>query len=320
MGGNTELVQELKTLRKGRGVFAVHLTDRIGPALRAACDVGDGDGLTVTRRKVLARLAELAEQLPEDLRLATLAAFAVTAEARMPLYQDRVQWAAVRVDRDSRTVRRRVDEAINLLADLADGSPRASGNGPPAGWHTTESRVSVALDQPRPEVFEQRMIVADQDDLRELELAISLPAARRDLDIDLFYGGSLHDRGREASDRFGFTLALPRPLARGESHEFAMRIRLPGPEAMAPHVVCVPRRPCELFDLRVRFDRTRPPARVWLLDGVFQRDVTDPVHSCPPQPPDDAGEIHLRFHQLTPGLAFGARWDTTPWFRQHLAE
>jgi hypothetical protein len=317
---NAELVQELKTLRKGRGVAAVHIEQRIGPALRAVCDVGDGDGGAVTRRKVAGRLAELAEQLPADLRLAVLAAFGVTAEARLPLYQDRVRWAAARVERDARTVRRRVDEAINILADLAGGLPRSPAPGAPTSWHTTQLRVSVALDQPQPEVFEQRMVVADQDDVRELELAISLPVARRELDVDLFYGGSLRDRGREATDRFGFTLMLPKPLARGEPHEFAMRFRLPDAEALRPYFVCVPRRLCELFDLRVRFDRDRVPPRVWLLDGAFQRDVADPVHSCPRQEVDDAGEIHLRFHQLAPGLAFGARWDADNRFRQRLAE
>ena len=320
MTRNVELVRELKSLRKGRGVHAVHIEERIGAALRAVCDVADGDGGAVTRRKVAARLAELAEQLPEDLRVAALAAFAVSAEARQPLYQDRVRWAAARVQRDARTVRRRVDEAINILADLAGDAPAASGPATQASWHTTQLRVSVALDQPQPEVLEQRVVVADRDDVGELELAISLPVARRNLDVDLFYGGSLRDRGREATDRFGFTLGLPKPLARGDSHEFAMRFRLPDADAMRPYFVCVPRRPCELFDLRVRFGRDRVPPRVWLLEGAFQRDVTDPIHSCPRKEVDDAGEIHLRFHQLAPGLAYGARWEPDGRFGQRLAE
>lgn len=308
MNGRAELVRELKSLRKGRGLYAGQIEERVGPTLRAACEVTEGDGLMVIRQKVTTRLAELAEHLPDDLRLATLAAFAINAEARLPLYQDRVLWAAVKVDRDPRTVRRRVDEAINQLAELATSAP--SHPPVPAGtWQTTELHVAVGLDRPRPEVLEQRRIVVNQEGLRELDLAVSLPAMRRDLEVEVLYGGTLLDRGMEASDRLGFALALPKPLARGESHDFAMRFRLPTARVMRPYLVCVPKRPCELFDLRVRFGRDRMPPRVWMLHGAFQRDVSDPVCRGHQHSVDPAGEIHMRFRQLTPGLAYGARWD-----------
>lgn len=306
---NTELVRELKSLRKGRGLFAGQIEERVGPTLRAACEVTDGDGMMVIRQKVTARLAELAEQLPEDLRLAMLAAFAILAEARLPLYQDRVSWAAVKVDRDPRTVRRRVDEAIHQIAELATSAPRRGPGAPAGSWHTTELHVAVGLDRVRPEVLEQRRIVANQEGLRELDLAVSLPTGRRDVEIEVLYGGTLVDRGMEASDRLGFALTLPRALARGEAHDFAMRFRLPTARAMRPHMMCVPRRPCELFDLRVRFGRDRMPPRVWMLDGAFQRDVSDPACRAHQHPVDRAGEVHMRFRQLAPGLAYGARWD-----------
>src|SRR5262245_25932683 len=111
MSGRADLVRELKTLRKGRGLYAGRFEERVGPGLRAACGVTDGDGLVVIRQKVAARLTELADQLPEDLRVAIMAAFGIPLEVRLPLYQDRVLWAAVKMDRDSRPVRRRVDEA-----------------------------------------------------------------------------------------------------------------------------------------------------------------------------------------------------------------
>jgi hypothetical protein len=305
MGGHVELIRELKSLRKGRGLFAGRIEERIGPALRAACEVSDGDGPVAARNKVAARLTELAEHLPADLRLATLAAFAVTADARLPLYQDRVMWAAVRVDRDPRTVRRRVDEAINQLAELATGASRGRPEEPASGWHTTELRVVLALDRTEPEVLEERRIVVDEDGLRELDLAVSLPAAQSDLDVCVFYGGSLVDRGASASARFG--LALPRPMSRGETHEFAVRFRLPAPHAMRPCLVRVPRRPCELYDLRVRFGQD--PPRVWMLNGVPQRDMSGQRYQGHRHPVDRAGEIHLRFYQLAPGLAYGAWWE-----------
>ncbi|GAB3443966.1 hypothetical protein [Actinophytocola sediminis] len=299
MGGRGQLVRELKSLRKGGGLFAGRLVERIGPALRAVCAVADDDGPVATREKVRARLSELTEQLPADLRVPTLAAFAVEADARLPLYQDRVQWAAMRVDRDPRTVRRRVDEAIAQIAELATGAATSRAAERSTGWHTTTVRTVAVLDRAQPEVFEQRRIVVDQDGLRELDLAAILPAPRGDLDVCVFHGGTMVNR-----DWFG--LALSRPMSRGETHEFAVRFRLPSLRAMRPYLVCVPSRPCELFDLRVRFG-PRPP-RVWTFTGAAPALVADPMPNGHPHPVDQAGEIHLRFYQLAPGLAYGARW------------
>ena len=304
---SADLVRELKTLRKGRGLHASRFTERVGPGLRAACAVTDGDGLVVTRQKVAARLTELAERLPADLREVTLAAFAIGAAEPLPLYQDRVEAAAAKVERDPRTVRRRVDEAIVQLAELARSAPvvRAGAD----GWHTTDQQVVVVLDRDRPEVLERRRIMADHDGLTSLNLAVSVPAGRRDVEASVYFGGTLVDRGMEATERVGWALNLPKPLALGEFHEFVVRFRLP---FIRPYLMSVPRHPCDLFDLRVRFGRARTPRRVWTLHGAFQRDVSDPAYHGNQHPVDDAGEIHLRFQHLRPGLAYGARWEGEP--------
>ncbi|MEV7039241.1 hypothetical protein [Amycolatopsis sp. NPDC051061] len=307
----SELVQELKTLRKGRGL-AGRVEDRVGPRLRSACAVAADDGMVAIRDKVGGRLSQLAADLPEDLRVAALAAFAICAEARQPLYQERVRWAALRLDRDPRTVRRRVDEAIDLLAELAWSSTPAAAAAPVAGdnWHTASLAVALVLDQPSPVVLEQRRIVADQEGLRSLDLAVSLPAGRPSATV--LYGGTLVDRGMETSSRWGYGLELPRALSRGESFDYAVMFR---PPSLRPYMVSVPRQPCDEFDLRVRFGRV-PPPDVWALDGAFQRDVSDPGYLGRREQVDSSGEIHLRFRGLTPGLAYGARWESP----DHLAE
>ncbi len=307
MNGRAELVQELKTLRKGRGLLG-KIEDRVGPVLRSACSVADDDELPAIRTKVAGKLTELSSHLPEDLRLAALAAFAICAEARQPLYQDRVQWAARKVDRDPRTVRRRVDEAIDLLAELASGAVRPPSGSTSGHWHTASLSVAMVLDQPRPSVLEQRRVTAGEEGLSSLELAVSLPSGRQDLSASVLYGGRLVDRGMEASDRWGYGLELPRPLSRGESWEFAILFQ---PTVLRPWMVSVPRHGCDLFDLRVRFG-VDGPAEVSVLEGAFQRDVSDPEFRGRPFAVDPAGEVHLRFHHLTPGLAYGARWAEQP--------
>ncbi len=281
-----ELVAELKTLRKGRGLQASRLADRVGPALSAACGVTESDGMVTIRAKVSGRLSELAVQLPEDLRLAAMAAFAITPEARQPLYQDRVKWAAERVDRDPRTVRRRVDEAIELLAELA--SPVSPGR-----WHTASLTLALVVEESC--VFEQHRVVADQDDLRSFDLASSSWSSSSSSEEGMvLYGGTLATSG---------TVELPLPLPRGNAWEFAAVFPLEPPSRM----VYVPRHRCEVFDLRLRFGK-KGPSEVLELDGAFERDIPDPGYRGRKLQVDAAGEVHLQFRHLTPGLVYGARW------------
>ncbi|MFT7840985.1 hypothetical protein Q5530_33030 [Saccharothrix sp. BKS2] len=302
MNAYAELVRELKSLRKGRGVLAGGIGDRVGPVLRAACGVGDGDEPGTIRRKVSDRLSELAGQLPVDLRLPTLAAFAIDTEVRLPLYQDRVNWAAVRMDRDPRTVRRRVDEAINHLAELAVAAPRDRSGGRTGGWRTAELHAVLALDLPRPEVIERHRVVADRGDLRELPLAPPLPLDRPDLDVRVLYGGTLVDRGAP-------TLALPAPVPEDHPHDFAISFRPPSADAVRSYLVYVPTKPCDLLDLRVRFGRTPVPPRVWALCGADRDEGAEPTDRGHPHPVDQAGEVHLSFRHLVPGTAHGVRWE-----------
>ncbi|MGB3442296.1 MAG: hypothetical protein WBA97_26430 [Actinophytocola sp.] len=278
MATHAELVGDLKTLRKGRGLFAGNVADRVGQALRELCGVTDQASPGEIRYRVGRRVACLATELPDDLRMAVLAAFGMLPSARHPLYQDRVAWIAARIEREPRTARRRIDEGIHQLAQLAC-TPLRVGTPTENGWHTTETRVIAMLDRMVPEVLEHHRVVAAQE---LCELHLPLPAGR---EVAVAYGGTL---------RSG-VLTLPAPLQPGEAHEFALRTRLP---VLPRQLVHVPGRRCDYLELRVRFDRTRLPRRVSRLPG-----------DAASVPVDGAGEIRLTFADLTRGFTYGARWD-----------
>lgn len=308
-----DVVGELKVLRKGRGIFTTPLADRVGPALRATCGILEDDDTVGIRRKLSDRLRPLVESLPDDLKIALLAAFALDERTRRPFYQERVHWAAITLDRDDRTVRRRIDEGIEQIAAMAvaSGEPDPGPRYPSRSWHTEELRVTLALDQPVAEAFEFRRVVADADEIAELDLALTLAPGESaesvhetDLEVDVFHGGVLTSRAMESSDRIGLALRLPEPLRRGERHDIGLRFRA---NMQQPHYVCVPRHPCDLFDLHVRFGG-QVPDRIVLLEKAFQDDTRR-------QPPrgesleiDDAGEVHVQFRHLAPGFAYGIRW------------
>ncbi|WP_233223571.1 hypothetical protein [Amycolatopsis sp. CA-128772] len=306
-----DVVGELKALRKGRAIFTTPLADRIGPALRSTCGILEDDGTVEMRRKLSDRLRPLVESLPDDLKIALLAAFALDERARKPFYQERVHWAAITLDRDDRTVRRRIDEGIEQIAALAVAAagPETRPRYPSRSWHTEELRVTLALDQPVPEAFEFRRVIADADEIAVLDLALTLPLSAEsgesvhesDLGVDVFHGGVLAGRAMESSDRIGFALRLPDPLPRGARHEVGLRFRA---NLREPRYVCVPRHPCDLFDLHVRFGH-RVPERIVRLDKVIP---DDRPRGGAVLPADDAGEVHVLFRHLAPGFAYGIRW------------
>jgi len=311
-----DLVAELKLLRRGRGIPAPQLAERAGPALRAVCRIDEDDENAEIRRKIGDCLTEWAASLPADLRVAVLAAFALHEEARNPFYQDRVHWLASKLERDDRTARRRIDEGIEQLAEVAIASTSEAEAGeasyPSKSWHTEDLRVTLALDQPVPEVFEFRRIVADADDIVELDLALTLTDSAyrgesigdEELRVDIFHGGRLTGRVMESSDRIGLALRLPEPLHKRSRHELGLRYR---GEFKQPHFVCVPRHPVDLFDLHVRFPLPMP-VEVVQLDRVFQDDASDEATRGVSLTPDASGEIHVQFRRLAPGFAYGVRW------------
>jgi hypothetical protein len=302
------LVDELKSLRKGRGVSAGDIHRRVGPWLRAACEVTKHDDSGQVRRKVAATLESLAATLPEDLRLAVLAGLGLLPDVRYPRYEDRVAWVAGQLGRLPRTARRRIDEGIRHVAELiVESLARSECPTPEDAWRTTDLRMTVTLDSPNPEVVEQRRIVSQQSALTELDLAITVPADN--VQVDVLHGGIVEKRLMESSERLGFTLVLPRPLAQGESHAFALQYTFASEADMRPYAVCVPRYPCAQFDLTVRFGEDRLPTRLWLLNRVFQRDAADP--RAPGKSVEPEAEKHVRFRDLSPGLAYGLRWEWT---------
>jgi hypothetical protein len=310
---SAKLIAELKTLRKGRGVFVAQIGERVGPALRALSGVPEGANAAELRRHLSERLENLASALPDDLRIAALVALGLHSEARLPFYQERIRWLAEYLQRDERTARRRADEAIIQLAEIA-ASPAA----PPSAEYTTGAedwylamlRCALVLDGSVAESFEYCRVTALRDNVTEVDLSFRLPRDAADpnasqVAAEVVYGGTLVRQPRESAGRFGFVLQLPDPLKRYESAEFVVRYRLP-PGRM--RYLLAPRRRCDMFDLRVRFDRTRPPARVRQISEALHRDLDDGSTHGEPVTLDAAGEIHLLFRNLKPALTYGAQW------------
>lgn len=308
------LAEELKRLRKGRGVHAPNIAERAGPGLRRLCGIRPDDGPALVRDRLATTLRELARRLPDDLSLALLVELGLHEVAAQPQLGERLDWLARRIARDTRTARRRADLACERLAETVGELP-AEPQEPGEGWYVRRFSALVRLDGTAPEVTETRTIVATRDGIGELDTEFSLPrhpADRRpthDLGVALLYGGRLVRRQRRSESHFAFSVELPAALGTGQHHEYALRLRIPDGQPVRQHYVFIPHRRCDLFEVRLRFDPRRMPRRLWRVVESPLRMIDDGQPSGELLLPDGAGEIHQIFPGPRQGFAYGVQWN-----------
>jgi hypothetical protein len=182
-------------------------------------------------------------------------------------------------------------------------------------WFIESFTALLRLNIEPAEALEQRVIVAAVDGLTELKTALSLPRHPDDdesahgLESELLYGGMIEMREQPYEGYFENVIALPRPLARGERHEYGIIQRIPPGQRMASHYVHVPLRRSDHFRLRIRFSPEHLPRAVWTLYGaptvaIYQR---GPAAGTTIEP-DRFGEVSFSFRNLRPGLGYGVCW------------
>ncbi|TDC17133.1 hypothetical protein [Actinomadura bangladeshensis] len=315
-----ELVRELKRLRGGRGVHAEDLSRRVGPQLRALAGAAERAGTAELRRRLAAELTAIADGLPDDLRLAFLAALALHPDARHRLAEDRMDWLAARLDRGVRTARRRADEAIRAVAERAAARTGASApldgaGGVPDGWHLAALRSIVRLDGPAVSVTEERDVVAETGGLDRIALSTGVPPgsghAREDVrfEAEVLAGGTLELAERLTPTYFRHVVRLPRPLERRERHRVTVSYTFPPGRRIHPRYMFQSTRLCAQFELQLRFGAAHRAGKVWRIDGLPRGMVDDFTDPAALVPLDHFGEVRFDFTGLRTGLAYGARWE-----------
>lgn len=312
--GPSELANELKTLRKGRGLQAPRLADQVGPMLRALCGIGENESAASIREKLTKQLRILASGLPEDLRHVVTTALALQSDVQHQFLRERVQSLAEQQRRDVRTIRRRMDEGFELLAEIAARPVEDQPHGTARGWYVEHFEAILRLDKGSPVSYERRRIVSEVDGLDMLHPTHTQPKDRSDTDQNLnseaHFGVKWLGQHKKTKSRFAFDLALPAPLGIGQKHEYGVILRVPPDQPMVPHYVHFPERRCDEFELRIRFDLDRLPKQIWRVEEVFHRDIDDNEPTQDLLTIDGVGEVHLSFRNLLPGHGYGAQWVT----------
>jgi hypothetical protein len=309
------LEDELRSLRRGEGIYAADVGLRLGPALRRLAAVADDDATDDVRHKLATWIDAATERLDPDSRLAVRAAFGVLPNAHQRFFGERLAWLAAEWRCDQRTARRRVDRAFRLLA-VGDRRESTPDHGRPvvSGWSVVSLVAMVRMDLEPPEAIELRRVVATVDKLTELVTSVSLPRHPDDhseshgLRAELLFGGRLERWEQPYTSYFQNVIALASPLPAGAEHEYAIRLTMPPGQPMAPHYVHQPAARTDYFSLHVRFAPDRIPRRVWRLTGVPPVVVHDPEPNNDLLAVDRFGEVRCEFRDLVPGHGYGISW------------
>jgi hypothetical protein len=312
-----ELHRELRALCRGRALRQAGLALRLGPLVCELSGVSRAERDGDARRKVRAALAELTADLPDDLRTGaeTALAFATTSADQLT---QRARSYAHGLHLSERTARRRIDEAMVLMARAA--SPREAGaradRGP--GWRVRSFAALLRLDTPAIELYETRVIMAEQA-VSEVAVELDLPPGpgpgdpALPLEIDAVFGSRITAVDRSADGRhYRVTAALARRLEPAERHEFCLHYRVPPGQPIRDHYAIVPLSPVDDGRIRVRFPLDRLPAVVWRFAGVVPRqlDQASTAPGCDRLEADGAGEVRLAVCGLRQGLGYGVAWQS----------
>jgi hypothetical protein len=301
----THLKAELARLRKGRGVSRPDLLSVVGPTLRTILDIDDATRDDEARRRLVSLLTGEAAGIPDDLHELVSAALGISDNR--PLLHDRLVAVGQVLQRDERTLRRRLADADDLLADrmvLRFGARQGLAT---PGWHWSSYRFEVDVAGDRPVFLSTRTLVPALDGLSEIEEIVSVPQVGDSDSLQVEGVAGCRYLGREplSGSSWRLLFALPRPLLAGEQHETVVRFTWPSRDWIQPVAAFVPMRRVERFEVSVAFGQPRSCAKAWVLDGALPTSFADP----PVADRLSGGEtVEAAFDDPLLGHAYGIPW------------
>jgi hypothetical protein len=310
-----DVVAGLKRLSRGRGLQAPDLAAEFGAVLVEVLELDLEQPAVEVRRQAQNALIEAAQAMKSDMRFVALSTLGVDGWFHGPQLQDRIGEIARRLDRDARTIRRRIDGAFTQMADALIARraiPREVNPNAPLGWHVDSLHSTLRLDAERPSLTEERVVVAEEAGLKIISTSLSVPRPDgqepAELNLTADHGCDILGTRRVSDSHWRYQLELPWPLRAGERHRYVVTFSVASREQVQPFYVLTPYRRVRTFSLETLFGM--PPAAdlVWRLDGVPSSILRDG------QPTDDVvgiqpgGRAEASFENLVQGLSYGLAW------------
>ncbi|MEU4740780.1 hypothetical protein AB0G02_09975, partial [Actinosynnema sp. NPDC023658] len=209
-------------------------------------------------------------------------------------------------------IRRRVEEAIDLVAENAAAGAGRPAGGEPDHWHVERLEALVRLDVPEPQCVERWTLVAERDIGDHVRVAVTppcgLPGDGAGLRAVPLFGVEVADEQRAPDGRVLLDLRLPRTLHAGRRHECGLVVTAPAGGGARSHHLYRPERRCESFELRVRFPAAHVPAVVRPVRGSLDPAASGRRAAGEEVAVDAVHEAHVTFADLRSGEVCGIRW------------
>lgn len=304
MAVEDDFAQELGALHRGRGLRRPTLDP--GPAIRSALYITEANPPAQARDRVVAALKAAAATLPHDLQVVFLHACALSSGH--PTLGERLREAGEAIQRDERTVRRRLAQANESVATYLQ---RGAGGAGDEGWFLETMETTLDLRGERPISTTYRTLCPTKQGVTVLRERFSIPHRPGDPlapEVRVVRGGELSWLRQESPSVWALEATLDHALAVGELHEVGIEVELPDRSVLRPYSVAVPMSPIRTFTTTVLFGDPPAASRVWRVEGLLPAGLDDGVA------PDDAVDPHLQpeireeFTGMRLGLAYGLCW------------
>lgn len=311
MSPDRALVADLKGLRRGRGVRRPKPEKWIGPELGAMLESIHGPSSGEELRQQLIDLVRGGcEALSErQLRLYQAALGATDLDG---LLTDRLEVMSSVLNRDQRTLQRRLIEADQLVAErLLQGAAmrQAEAQVVARGWTLERFHGHLRFDLPQPEYITTRTIRVISPTVTEVTDMFSYaesPLGPAQIEVEVISGGTLRQLETLSETLWRAHIDLPRQLRRGERWDLTLTARIRDLSYAPNYTVMAPVRPCEAFDLCVEIGDSGAHD-FHVVDGLPVMVMQDHGLQGVPIPIVD-GVVNFSARALTPGLAYGLRW------------
>jgi len=266
---------------QGTRYRSTRLLAGLGPTLCAVLDVGTETTEDEVRTRLQSLVVTAAAALPNDLNLLVQAAFGITSSH--PLLNQRMADVGRLLQRDLRTLRRRLAEADELLADRIVLRFAARQGLARPGFHWVSYHFDVDVSDDHPVFVSTRTLVSSLDQLTAISEIVSIPLVgdSDSLHVEGLVGCTYVGRDSLSDTSWRLWFSLPRPLALGETHDTVVRFTWPGRDWIQPVAAIVPMRPVERFGVRVSFGDPRSCSAAWVLNGTVPTGTADPSSGEP---------------------------------------
>lgn len=312
MSADKDLLHAWRKLCQGPGVSRPDLRARIPEPLAQASGITSADGDKQARAKLREQVDNLAPQLPNHTAELIRTALGIHPDYSYSTLGERLDCLERSAGRGRRTLLRRLDGALQLLAECQLEAAAGKDPNRDDDWYLSYLSSLIRFSGDRLSLMETRRLTATRDGVREIEIAWSSarPAGLEDtagMGVEIMYGGEIDPGSVQSSGaRWRGRMRLPRELAAGETYEYRTLV---DDLAMAqPYYLVTPTRRIDRFEARIKFSVDSVPQRIYRLDGVFARFAEDMPTEDARLHPDSIGEVVAHFTALRRGCSYGFRW------------